>query len=644
VVGHSVFCVLENLLRPANSFRLDLVSILPIFVLVLVASLYWPGMGGTFHFDDARNLQDLAHISDLSSLSEFVFSKTASSIGRPVAYVSFLLNLGDWPDQPRSFLFVNVIIHLTNVFLLACLSKKIGLMAGFSVKQVSVSAWASACLFGVMPILASSTFIVVQRMATLGGTWVLLALWLFVYVRSVGNNKKKTIYFILFGLIPLVSILGVFTKENAALIPVYIYMLDVLLSRVAPDVKRSDIVRNYAKYACIATVFLIAVLFCRTVLSSNSWPVTREFSAWERLITESRVLCFYIKQIVIPRVSDFSPFHDGFVKSVDLFDSFNTWLYCLVILAVLSVAFVSRKKFPLFSFAVLWFFVGHSIESSVLPLELMYEHRNYVPLFGGVLSLSVGLCFVSKLYARGVYILIGVYVLVLSSVLVQVAQVFGDPFTSAELWVEWNPKSERAVQFLALQRGHSGDIGGMGIAVVDGWQRIPDNSGLALAAVQASCQILEEAQQKMLFSEVIASLPNAKYSNAGFESLKSMSILVAQGKCSWFGEKEMGAVVAALKRNPKFQGKDVLAYLYAISGDFYYSLGFFKSAVNDYQESLKNEFRAGVFVNKVICMRAQGGGAAVKDSILMARPILPLDRKNIEQWNLELDQLTKMSN
>jgi hypothetical protein len=37
------------------------------------------------------------------------------------------------------------------------------------------------------------------------------------------------------------------------------------------------------------------------------------------------------------------------------------------------------KKSPYLSFAILWFFITISVESSILPLEMAYEHRMYLP-------------------------------------------------------------------------------------------------------------------------------------------------------------------------------------------------------------------------------------------------------------------------
>ncbi len=42
-------------------------------------------------------------------------------------------------------------------------------------------------------------------------------------------------------------------------------------------------------------------------------------------------------------------------------------------------AFLLRRRYPLLLLAVLFFLVGHSMESTLIPLEMVYEHRNYLP-------------------------------------------------------------------------------------------------------------------------------------------------------------------------------------------------------------------------------------------------------------------------
>jgi len=56
-----------------------------------------------------------------------------------------------------------------------------------------------------------------------------------------------------------------------------------------------------------------------------------------------------------------------------------------------GLAWHIRHRWPLFTFGVAWFFIGHGLESTVLPLEIAHEHRNYLPLLGLLLSVAAWL-------------------------------------------------------------------------------------------------------------------------------------------------------------------------------------------------------------------------------------------------------------
>ena len=112
----------------------------------------------------------------------------------------------------------------------------------------------------------------------------------------------------------------------------------------------------------------------------------RSFTMYERLLTQSRVLWFHLGQIFLPNAGSFSLYHDDFIISKGFFDPWVTFLAVVGHILLICSAFVLRKRYPLFSFGIAWFYVGHSLESSVFPLEIMYEHRNYLPMIGPMIA------------------------------------------------------------------------------------------------------------------------------------------------------------------------------------------------------------------------------------------------------------------
>ncbi len=104
----------------------------------------------------------------------------------------------------------------------------------------------------------------------------------------------------------------------------------------------------------------------------------RDFSVYERLLTEGRVLAEYLQHWFLPKLYTTGVFQDHFLKSTSLFDPITTLLSIVLHAALIAVAFVKRREWPLFALAVLFFYASHLLESTVLNLELYFEHRNYV--------------------------------------------------------------------------------------------------------------------------------------------------------------------------------------------------------------------------------------------------------------------------
>jgi tetratricopeptide (TPR) repeat protein len=104
-------------------------------------------------------------------------------------------------------------------------------------------------------------------------------------------------------------------------------------------------------------------------------------------MTEARVLWFYIRLIVLPTNAQMGLFHDDIATSRGLLEPISTLLSIAGLAALLGLSFLTRKKAPLVTFAVLFFLTGHLLESSVFALEIAYEHRNYLPMYGLLLVL-----------------------------------------------------------------------------------------------------------------------------------------------------------------------------------------------------------------------------------------------------------------
>ena len=114
------------------------------------------------------------------------------------------------------------------------------------------------------------------------------------------------------------------------------------------------------------------------------------FTMTERLLTEMRVLVYYMSQLFYPVPTRLSIDHD-IVISTSLIHPWTTLPAGLFLIALTITGVVVLEKHPLIGFSILFFLINHVIESSIIPLELIFEHRNYLPSFFMFVPVALGL-------------------------------------------------------------------------------------------------------------------------------------------------------------------------------------------------------------------------------------------------------------
>jgi hypothetical protein len=122
------------------------------------------------------------------------------------------------------------------------------------------------------------------------------------------------------------------------------------------------------------------------VLSGASFQ-DRPFGLEERLWTETRVLWHYLWWILAPQPGQLSLYHDAFPLSHGPLHPWSGLPAALGLAGLIGGAVLVRRRYPLLSFGILWFFVMQLLVSTVLPLELVFEHRNYLGSIGIFLAL-----------------------------------------------------------------------------------------------------------------------------------------------------------------------------------------------------------------------------------------------------------------
>lgn len=368
-----------------------------ISVLIFVA--YWPSLQGPLIFDDIQNIvqNPLVAITDLSaaSLKQALFSNDSGIFKRVLPALSFGINhymAGGFTDT-LPFKLTNVLVHLINCGLLMrlvfLLWPRLNFPGSFSRTQVTLSVALITCLWALHPLQVSTVAYVVQRMTSMAATFVLLGLCVFVYGRQLlETHFSRGLIYMTLGVIGG-AILGLLNKENAALITCYAAVIEFSLF------KRESLVSKqkgglYTFYILLVVIPVCLVLFYYFISPGNLIDsyAGRTFSLAERLWTEARILWFYLSLLALPDITSMGLFHDDIVVSHDWLQPYSTLIAIIGWAVMLIAALLFRNRLPVFTFAVLWFLVGHSMESSFLPLELVYEHRNYLPSIGIIIFIA----------------------------------------------------------------------------------------------------------------------------------------------------------------------------------------------------------------------------------------------------------------
>ena len=176
------------------------------------------------------------------------------------------------------------------------------------------------------------------------------------------------------------------SKENSATLPLAFLLLEVTL--INPGSFPRLLARLRPRHwLAIALIFLVFLPFTfRFLADTINGYSHRPFNLWERLLTESRVVVWYLSLLALPLPSRLNFDHET-VISTSLFSPPTTILSILFLVLLIAATFKFRHRSPLVTFGVFFFFLNLLIESTIVPLELVFEHRLYLPSVGFFMAL-----------------------------------------------------------------------------------------------------------------------------------------------------------------------------------------------------------------------------------------------------------------
>jgi hypothetical protein len=378
--------------------------------LIITILAYWPGLAGGWLFDDYPNIVDNPGVQpqhfDFPSLVRAALSSPASDFKRPLASLSFALNYLAAGLDPYWMKLTNLLIHSINGLLVFLVARQLLLASALQTKGThptiesndeprngNTIAVLIASAWMLLPINLTCVLYVVQRMESMANAFVLIGLYGYLRCRSAmlsprsSNGAKRSLFPLCAISIVMPVVIGSWVKETAIMLPLYAVLAEWVLFHFERSRGQRDIrVTSLFLVTLILPAIIGLAWLLPSVLNPDAWT-TRDFTLSTRLLSETRVIVQYIYWTLLPSPTSLSFYHDDFVASSGLLHPYTTILSILFLLALVVLALFQRRRRPLLALGILWFLGCQLLTATVIPLELVYEHRNYFASFGLLLAI-----------------------------------------------------------------------------------------------------------------------------------------------------------------------------------------------------------------------------------------------------------------
>ncbi len=393
-----------------------------VLLCLLIFIIYGNTFDAAWHFDDFSNIvhKPEIHIRNLN-LESFrnIFLPLPDqdrSVHRPISRMTLALNWYWGQDQVFGYHLINTMVHCITACLLYLtilqLYRSPQISNGDQVNAHFISLL-TAVLWAANPVQTQAVTYIVQRMAAMAAMFYVGGLYCYIKGRISTDHTRKALFF---SGCALSFLLALLSKENALTFPVALVLLEFLFFQ---DLSNQRVRKRFYLTGIILGVAIVALgigilIFMNSVTFTdlNIFYADRFFTPGERLLTQARVIVFYLGLLFYPMPHLLSIEHDIMI-SKGLLVPWTTLVSILVICLMIGVSVSQIKKRPLLAFGLLFFFLNHAIESTVLPLELIFEHRNYLPSAFLFLPVAAGLKYTLDYYNKSkpsMYIIVGAFI------------------------------------------------------------------------------------------------------------------------------------------------------------------------------------------------------------------------------------------
>lgn len=528
--------------------------------LVVGFLVYYPGLYGPFIFDDYPNLKPLGlygGVADWQTFKSFVLGGFSGPTGRPISLVTFLLDANNWPSAAFGFKYTNVLVHLLNgTLLFAVTLQLLRLCESITYDQRVWSALIVAGLWLLHPYLTSTTLYVIQRMAMLSATFCLIGIWLYLCGRlQVAVNPAKG-YLMMTAGVGLGTVLATFSKENGAALVLMVLCIETTI--VAANSHLSELRRIWKWGVLVLPSIALALLLLKGPMLHGWFQdySTRDFSPYERVLTQFRVVLSYLYSWFVPSSSGGHIFYDDLVTSRSLFSPFTTFISAVVVVGLITLSVLKRRTWPIAAFVILFYFASLAIESTTIGLEMKFDHRIY--LGSAFLFLPIILWVSQNLRPLLKVGLSTVVIVVMAGLTLSASSLWGDYQKLTMVWATQKPDSVRSQTEAAQMLFARGQVGESRDLLDSAAARLPNNFRLRLTQVLVQCMVGEARPEDLKSVKVLSEL--GPYRHTDFNLLNSLLTRAADDSCRGISLHDALEITEKLLESSTYTSPGALAY------------------------------------------------------------------------------------
>ena len=632
---------------PPPSLKESLTTFLVLSLsIVLTILIYWPGLYGPFLLDDAASINTIKFDEfSLQSIINLMLSNGTGPLGRPVSTLSLALNYFASGLSTWAFKYTNLMLHLITGLLLFWFSLRIIplLSRSMTSRRVVLASVAASTIWLLHPLNVSTVLYAVQRMAILSSLFTVAAMLAYTVGRQRIHNGRPHGLLMICLAVPTLSAIAVLSKENGALVPFFLLAIEfIAFQRTANRENRQQIAVAILVTAAIPLIVGTAYLLTHTDTFLSGY-LSRSFSIEERLLTQTKVIWFYLWLIILPRVSSMTLFHDDFPIS-SYFDPLTTAASLGIIGLILSI-FIFRRRSPWLSFGLAFFLSSHLMESTFLPLEIAFEHRNYLGMFGIILSASILLFSPRRKFDQlRLVIPTSIFIILLLSIFSHIRIKGWDTrMTYASIAIQEHPNSLRAnSEYANLMGAIVGDIEAAKSVLRHAMQIAPNNAGPRLHFLLVSCG--DENFLPEIVSEANTLLRTGYITPYSISGLNSLQVRFNDRECDPLSPTQLQTLLASVRTNPglidghKGLIASLQARVYVIAGKFEEAAAAFDEAFI-LARSLPPGRRADPLLEKLEFEVVIGFPERAAETLVRLREF---DRETLADFSQDIDSLEEL--